>query len=93
MVSVYYILRSDALLFSLDGDRHAVLVAAADEKHLLALEAKIAGINVCRHIYSREMPYVDGSVGIGERGCDKRSFKIFHYFLISFLLSEGRVFP
>ena len=46
VVAVYDILWRDALLLSLDGDGHTVLVTTADEEHLLSTEAQVAGIDI-----------------------------------------------
>ena len=49
-------------LAGLYGDRHAMLVAAADKQHILSLHPQIADVNVGRNINSGKMSDVDGSV-------------------------------
>ena len=46
VVAVDDILWRDALLLSLDGDGHTVLVTTADKEHLLSTEAQVAGIDI-----------------------------------------------
>ena len=42
VVAVHYILRGDSLLLRTDSDGHTVLIAPADEEHLLPLEPQVA---------------------------------------------------
>ena len=75
VITVHYILGGDTLLAGLDGDRHAMLVAAADEQHFAALQAQIACVDVGRHVHSGQMAYVHRAVGIGESCSDESAFE------------------
>ena len=70
VVAVDHILRGDALLAGTDGDGHTVLVASADEHHVFFLQAKVAHVDVGRHIYTGQMAYVNTAVGIGKGSRD-----------------------
>ena len=70
VVAVDDVLRRDALLAGLDGDGHAVLVAAADEHHLLALGAEVAHIDVGGHVDAGQVADVHRAVGVGQRRGD-----------------------
>ena len=75
MVSVNDILRGNALLLSLYRDRHTMLITATDKHHLLTLQTKIAGIDICRHIHTGKMPDMYRTIRIGKRRCNQRAFK------------------
>ena len=64
MIAVDHVLRRAALFLGTDSDGHAMLVAAADEKDIFALQTQVADIDVSRHINSSQMTDVDGTVGI-----------------------------
>lgn len=66
MVTVHYVLRSDTLLTCLDGNGHAVFIAATHQKYFLAIGAEIAGIYVGRHIHTGKMTNMHRPVGIGQ---------------------------
>ena len=78
---VHDILRCASLLFGLDGDRHPVLVGAADEKHILAFHPQISHINVGRHINPGKMADMHRSVCVRKRTCDKCPFVIVFHIL------------
>ena len=80
MIAVYDILRGDTLFFGLDGDGHSMLVAAADEEHLLTFHAEIAGIDIGRHVDAGQMPDMHRTVGIRQSRSDKRTLEIFHIY-------------
>ena len=87
MVLVYYILGSAALLAGLDGDRHAVLVAAAHIQHILSAETQVPYINVRRHIHSGKMPDMHGAVRIRQRTGHQGSLELlFHLSQSSFFI-------
>lgn len=65
VVAVDHLLGGDAFLAGTDGDRHAVLVASADEEHFLLFQAQIAHIDVSRHVNASQVSYMYTSVGIG----------------------------
>ena len=67
VVAIHYILWRHSLFLRLDGDGHAMLVAAAHHYHILAFEAQVTGIDVGRHIHPGQVTYVDRAVGIGQR--------------------------
>ena len=64
VVAVYHVLGRDALFLGAYGDGHSVLVATADEHHLLLLQAQIAHVDVCRHVDSGQVSDVDSTVGV-----------------------------
>ena len=80
VVAVAYVLRRHTFFLGLDGDGHAVLVAAAYELHVLALEAQVAHIDVGRHIDAGQVADVHRAVGIGQGRGHQRAleFFIFH---------------
>ena len=75
MVTVHDILGCDALVAGLYGDGHTVLVAATDEKHLLATEAEIAGVDVSGDINAGEMADMHGTIGVRQRRGDQSPFE------------------
>ena len=79
VIAVHHILWSTSFFLGADGDWHTVLVATTDEQYALAFQAKIACIDVGRHIHACEVSDVDRTVGVGESRCDKRSLEfLFH---------------
>lgn len=79
MVAVYNLLGCDTLLAGAQGDGHTVLVAAPDHHHIFAFEAQIAGVDVGRYVYSGEVAYMNGAVGVRKRCCYERAFEfLFH---------------
>ena len=70
VITIDHLLGRDTLLTGADGYRHAVLVRTANEKHLFAFEAQIAGVNVRRNIHSCQVTDMDRTVRIGECCCD-----------------------
>ena len=80
VVAVHHFLGRAALLACADGDGHAVLVGAADEEHLAALQAEVADVDVGRHVDAGEVAYVYTAVGVGQ-GCRHQragKFVLFH---------------
>ena len=75
MVAVHDLLGGDALLAGALGHGHAVLVATADEQHVLALQTQVAHIDVGRHIHASQMANVDRTVSIGQRCRHQRTGK------------------
>ena len=68
VVAIHYILRGDSLLLRTDGDGHTVLIAPADEEHLLPLEPQVASVDVCRDVYSSEVADMHWPIGVGQGG-------------------------
>ena len=68
VIAVNYVLWAAALLACLDGDRHSVLIGAADEQHLASAQTQIAHIDVGRDIHSCQVADVDRPVGVWQ-GC------------------------
>ena len=66
VVAIYHVLRGATLLLGPDGHRHSMLVAAADEEHILTLEAKIAHVDVGWHIDTCQVSDVHRTVGVGQ---------------------------
>ena len=79
VVFVHDVLGTAALLACLDGDGHAVLVAAAHIQHLLSAKTEISHINVGRHINSGKMPDMHRAVCIRQRTGHQGSLELlFH---------------
>ena len=79
VILVHDVLRCAVLLLGLDGDGHAVLIGAADIKHILAPEPEIPDIDIGRDIHAGKMSDVDRAVRIRQRTGYERSFEIlFH---------------
>ena len=64
MITVYHVLRRDALLLGPDGDGHAMLVRTADEKHVLLLQTEVTHVNVRRDIHPCQMTDMHRTVGV-----------------------------
>ena len=86
VVAVHDILGRAALFLGADGDGHAVLVAAADEEHVLALQAQVADVDVGGYVDAGQMADVDGAVGVGQ-GARHESSLEFLFFHIVFVVS------
>ncbi len=84
MVAVHHILRRDALLAGAYGDGHSVLVAAADEQHLLSLKTEIPRIDVGRDIDSGQVADMHRPVGVRQGRGDKCTLEFFHRFVCFF---------
>ena len=78
VVAVHHLLHRDALFLRADGNGHAVLVASADEHNLTSACAKIACVDVGRHINPGQMPDVHRPVGVRQSRCDCVSFIFSH---------------
>ena len=80
VVTVNHLLNGDALFLGAYGDRHAVLVTAADEEYVTLLQAQVTHVDVCRYIYSCQMAYVHSTVGVRKRRGDGGAvvFLFFH---------------
>ena len=74
-----------SLLAGTDGDGYAVLVRAADEEYLAALEAQVAHVDVGRHIDAGQMAYVYTAVSVGQGGGDESAGKVFLHVFLSVL--------
>ena len=85
MVLVHNILRSYALFAGLDGDGHAVFVAAADEHHILPAHAQVADIDVSGNVSAGQVADMDGTVGVGKCAGHKGSF-VTHFFILPSLI-------
>ena len=74
VVAVDHLLRGDAFLAGFQGDGHAVLIRAPDEKDLFAFGAEVADVDIGRHIDPGQVADVNGAVGIGQGGGDGGAF-------------------
>ena len=79
MVAVYHFLNGDALLAGADCYGHSVLVATADEHHLLLLQAQIAHVDVGRNIHAGKVADVYATVGIRQCRSDGGAFEILFF--------------
>ena len=82
VIPVHDVLWGYAFLARLNGDGHAMLVGAADEKNFFAVVAQIAGVNVGRNIDTGKVADVNGSIGIRKSGSNRVSFRIIHIFRV-----------
>ena len=64
MVAVDDILRGNAFLLSLDGNRHAMLVGTTDKQDFLATHSQVADVGVGGDVDAGKVTDVDGAVGI-----------------------------
>ena len=64
-------LRCGILLDVLDSEWNTKYIRASDEKHIPSPAAKVAHVNVGRHVHACKMPYVDRAIGIRKRGSDR----------------------
>ena len=64
MIAIDNLLYSDAFLAGTDGDGYTVFVGAANEENILALETKVADVNVGRNINSCEVTDMNRAVGV-----------------------------
>ena len=71
MIVIHNGLRCGMLLEGLDCDWNTMFIRASDEKHIPAPAAKVAHVNVGRHVHACKMPYVDRAIGIRKRGSDR----------------------
>ena len=69
VIAVYHVLHSNALFLCADCHWHAVLVRTSDEHHFPTLQAEIAHINVCRHVYASQVAYMHGTIGVWQSCC------------------------
>ena len=87
VVAVNDFLHSNTLLFRTNSYGYTVFVRPTDEKHFLALQAKVAHVDVGRHIHTCEVTNMNTSVGIRQGGSNKRSLKIFHIVIFIIYIS------
>ena len=88
MIAVHDVLWCNPFLAGLDGDGHAVLVAATNKHNLFTLRAQIADIDIGRHIHPSQMSDVHRPVSIGQ--C--RSYCITFVFLVFFAVCHVILF-
>ena len=82
MVTIYNLLGGNTLLAGALCHGNTMLIAATHKKHVLALQAQVAHIDVGRHIDTGQVADVDRTVGVGQRTGHKGSFELFlHYFV------------
>lgn len=86
VIAVDDVLRRHALLFGANGDRHAVLIRAADEDDVLLLQAKIADINISRYVDTCQVAYMYAAVGIRKSRGDGSAFEFFIHNQIKFFI-------
>ncbi len=80
VVAVHDVLWSNALFAGLDGDRHTMLVTAADHNDFLAFEAQVTRIDVGGNIHACEVSDMHRSVGVGQGGGYESTVEfLFHY--------------
>ncbi len=84
VITVHYVLGGDTLLAGLYGDGYAMLVAAADEQHLLSLKTEIPRIDVGRDIDSGQVADMHRPVGVRQGRGDKCTLEFFHRFVCFF---------
>ena len=76
MELVHHLLRGDAPLLGLKGDRHTVFIGATDKEHLPSAQSQVAGVDVCRHVDAGEVTDVHRPIGVGQRGGDESSLEV-----------------
>ena len=88
MVPVHHILRRTSLFPGLYGDRHPMLVRAADEQDILSPHPEIPHIYVRRDIDSGKMSDMHRTVGVRQSACHKCPTEIFvfHIYLPNLIL-------
>jgi hypothetical protein len=52
MITVYHILRGDALLAGTNRDGHTMLIGSSNKQHFALLQSEIAHIDISRYIYT-----------------------------------------
>ena len=82
MVAVHDVLGCHALGLGLDGNGYAVLVAAADEEDVAAVEAQIACVDVGGDVNAGEVADVYGTVGVGKRRGDEGAFEVLGHIVV-----------
>ena len=79
VITVHYVLRGHTLFAGFQRNRYAVLIGAAEEKHLLAVVAEVAGIDVGRDVNAGQMTDMYRSVGVRQRRGDGIAFGFFFH--------------
>ena len=82
VVTIHDVLWSNTLFAGFDGDRHAVLVTAANEHHLFALSAEITDIDVGGHIDAGQMADMDRAVSIRQCRSDGETFVMLVFLVV-----------
>ena len=73
VITIHYILWGNSLLLRTDSDGHTVLIAPADEEHLLPLEPQVASVDICWDVDPSKVSDMHWPVGIGKGGRDECS--------------------
>ena len=84
VVAVNHVLRCAAFLLRADGDWNSMFVAASHKQHLLALQTKIACIDICRHIHAGQVSDMHRAVGVRKCRRDGGSFEFLFHFVGDF---------
>ena len=66
VVAIDHILNGNAFLAGADSHWNTMFVGSANEENLLLLEAKIAHIDICWHIYTCQVSDMYRTIGIGQ---------------------------
>ncbi len=74
MIFIDHFLGRNSFLFRLQCNGYPMFIAAADKRYILALQPLITRINICRNVNARQMPDVDGAIGIRKGGSNSISF-------------------
>ena len=91
MIAVNNLLHGDTLLAGTDSNRHAVLIASADEHYVAVVEAQVAHINIGRHIHSGKVTDVYTSIGVGKSRRHSSTGKfLFHSLSLKYLYVCGK---
>ena len=88
MVTVYYVLWSNAFFFGTDGDGHSVFIRTSDKDHIFFFQTQVAYVDVSRDIDSCQMADVYRSVGIRQSRSDGCSLEFFFHICIVIVLSH-----
>ena len=83
VVTIDHVLRCDAFLAGTYSNGYTMLVATANEQHILLLQAQVTYVDVGRHIHTCQMTDVNTSVGIRQRRGNGRSLKTFLFHINS----------
>ena len=83
MITVHHILRRNPFFLRSQRDRHSMLIRSTDHQNFFPLQAKIACINISRHIHPGQMSDMHRPVRIRQRRSYQRSLKLFFHTLCS----------
>ena len=78
VITIDNILRGHTLFLRLNRDRHPVFIRSPDKCHILTLFSQISHVNIGRHVNTRQMTDMHGSIRVRQSRGNQISLELTH---------------